>query len=679
MNPLARFFYRHAQRKAPTTHKRCYPKIEILEDRSVPSNVPASTLAIDITGSTVTQSSNNITATATLGTSGNFTATATGSPTPTLALLSTSPALPRGMGYNSNSGRLSWPGNLSFTSLGDYTLTFQASNSSASPVTQIVTFVVTSTSPQMPSTGSATFTLGTPGSYQVTATGTPAPTFSVPSGSLPTGVNLSSSGLLTSTALTPGGTYNFTITATNGVAPDATESFTLTVDQAVHFTSKSSTGFTVGNLGSYQVTASGSPAPTFAVTGGTLPSTVNLSSTGLLSGTPTDAGTYNFTITATSSAGTATQNFTLTVSAQSAINISGNTVTQNGNNITATVTLGTSGNFSVTATGSPTPSLTLLSSSPALPGGFGFNANLGNFYWPADLSANTAGNYTLTFQANNGVDAPVQQTVLLQIQGTTGTAPTIAGPDTTSSTPVLAALGTAGHFNVTVTGGTPSATLTLTSSPALPNGLAFNPNNGKFSWPGNLSASLAGNLYTLTFTADNGVSPDATLVVYWQIANPQLLAGPANTNPNAKSLTQAQLKPIVNAAIKLWQKAGISSIQTALLRSASITIGNLQGTGELADTANGKIVIDATADGDGWYIDKSPLANKGFTRITGTSQYVAKSGPASKEVDLLTVVMHEMGHILGLSDLDPSLYPNQLMTETLGVGIRRLPSTYSVS
>ena len=43
-------------------------------------------------------------------------------------------------------------------------------------------------------------------------------------------------------------------------------------------------------------------------------------------------------------------------------------------------------------------------------------------------------------------------------------------------------------------------------------------------------------------------------------------------------------------------------------------------------------------------------------------------------MDLLTVVMHEMGHVLGLDDTHGSGNVNDLMYESLGSGIRRLPT-----
>ena len=87
------------------------------------------------------------------------------------------------------------------------------------------------TAPAVTSAAAATFATGIAGSFQVVATGYPAPTFSA-SGTLPAGVTLSTGGLLSGTpAAGSAGTYVLTVTATNGINPAATQAFTLTVAQ----------------------------------------------------------------------------------------------------------------------------------------------------------------------------------------------------------------------------------------------------------------------------------------------------------------------------------------------------------------------------------------------------------------------------------------------------------------
>ncbi len=80
--------------------------------------------------------------------------------------------------------------------------------------------------PSITSAASTTFTEGTPGSFTVTATGSPAPTLTE-SGSLPAGVSFTGN-QLTGTP-SQAGNFSITFTAQNGVSPNATQSFTLTV------------------------------------------------------------------------------------------------------------------------------------------------------------------------------------------------------------------------------------------------------------------------------------------------------------------------------------------------------------------------------------------------------------------------------------------------------------------
>ncbi|MEO8101611.1 MAG: Ig domain-containing protein [Betaproteobacteria bacterium] len=82
------------------------------------------------------------------------------------------------------------------------------------------------------------------------------------------------------------------------------------------FTSVPTTNFTVGIPGSFIVTASGSPTPTFALTG-TLPPGISFNAaSGLISGVPTTPGSYPLVITASNGA-TTSQMFTLVVTSSS--------------------------------------------------------------------------------------------------------------------------------------------------------------------------------------------------------------------------------------------------------------------------------------------------------------------------------------------------------------------------
>lgn len=91
----------------------------------------------------------------------------------------------------------------------------------------------TPVAPGITSAASMTFTTGQAGSFTVTTAGTPTPSLSE-SGALPAGVSFTDNGDGTATfsgtpAAGAGGSYPITITAANGVSPEATQSFTLTV------------------------------------------------------------------------------------------------------------------------------------------------------------------------------------------------------------------------------------------------------------------------------------------------------------------------------------------------------------------------------------------------------------------------------------------------------------------
>jgi YVTN family beta-propeller protein len=266
-------------------------------------------------------------ATYTVGNLGSFTVTATGIPTPTL---SESGALPMGVMFTASTGILA--GTPAAGTAGSYPITFNAGNGVGSNFVQNFTLTVSQANqaPMITSPAATTFTVGTTGTFTVTATGSPKPTLSE-SGTLPMGVmfNTSTGVLSGMPAAGTGGTYAITFTAGNGVGSNATQSFTLTVDQAPAITSAANTAFTVGVAGSFTVTATGFPKPTLSETGA-LPSGVTFRpSTGVLGGTPAanTMGTYPITFTATNALGSnAVQNFTLTISSGSNLKISPTTV-----------------------------------------------------------------------------------------------------------------------------------------------------------------------------------------------------------------------------------------------------------------------------------------------------------------------------------------------------------------
>src|SRR5271157_4252693 len=102
-------------------------------------------------------------------------------------------------------------------------------SSSVSPIDPTV-----NQAPAITSANNAAFTVGQAGSFTITTTGYPTAAITE-TGSLPTGVTFTDNANGTATlAGTPqegtAGTYSLTLTAANGISPNATQSFTLTVN-----------------------------------------------------------------------------------------------------------------------------------------------------------------------------------------------------------------------------------------------------------------------------------------------------------------------------------------------------------------------------------------------------------------------------------------------------------------
>ena len=136
----------------------------------------------------------------------------------------------------------------------------------------------------------------------LTASGGSTPlTWSVSAGSLPTGITLApTTGVLSGTP-TASGTASFTIKITDFATRTATKDATLTVVAAPSVTSAAPASGVVGTAYSTTFTSSGGTAPNvWSVSVGSLPAGLTLNpSTGVLSGTPTSAGTTDFTVKVT--------------------------------------------------------------------------------------------------------------------------------------------------------------------------------------------------------------------------------------------------------------------------------------------------------------------------------------------------------------------------------------------
>ncbi len=209
------------------------------------------------------------------------------------------------------------------------------------------------TTPVITSADSATFTAGNAGTFQIVANSASPTTFSE-TGTLPSGVSLSPAGLLSGTpAPGTGGSYPVTVTASDGLLTQTTQSFTLIVEGPPAITSSDSATFTVGQPGTFLVTSAGVPTPALSEIG-ILPAGVtftdNNDGTATLAGTPgpgTDGAYSIATIAINGTNPPALQTLTLTVDQTPSFT----------SDEQAGFTLGQSGSFTVSTTGYPAPAL----------------------------------------------------------------------------------------------------------------------------------------------------------------------------------------------------------------------------------------------------------------------------------------------------------------------------------
>ncbi|QNM82992.1 cadherin-like domain-containing protein [Sphingomonas sabuli] len=154
-------------------------------------------------------------------------------------------------------------------------------------------------------------------------------------------------------------------------------------------------------------------------------------------------------------------------------------------------------------------------------------------------------------------------------------------------------------------------------------------------------------------------------------------AGSPDDATTSHDLTQAQLDAVIDAAIQRWADTGASDEQLAAMRAATISVADMTGV-YLATSNAGTITIDSNGAGHGWFVDGTPGDDSEFGG-SGTSLTAIAGSGADGAMDLLTVVMHELGHQVGLGDSYQSGDAGSLMYGYANVGERRLPGAGDVA
>ncbi len=420
----------------------------------------------------------------------------------------TAGSLPAGLSLNASTGALTGTP----TAGGAFSFTITATDTASATGNKAYSVTVAAPTISFSPTTLTAGTVGSAYSQSISGSGGTAPygSYIVKTGALPAGLSLSSGGVVSGTP-TAGGTFTFTVQGTDsstGTGPYSATSSTISLTigaPTLSFTPTTLTGGTVGVAYSQSISGSGGTAPygSFTLASGSLPPGLSLGSGGTVSGTPTAAGTYTFTVSAQDSStgsgpysGTSST-ISLTIGAPTlSLSPGAGALTAASRGSAYSQTFSTSGGTSPytysIAAGSLPAGLTLssggvLSGTPTVEGNFSFTVTATDSSGGTPYSTSQA--YTLTVNpplpVANAVSATVaynssNNAITLNITGGAATSVTVAsaashGTATASGTSITYTP-TAGYsgsdsFTYTATnasGTSAAATVTITVNPQAP-------------------------------------------------------------------------------------------------------------------------------------------------------------------------------------------------------------------
>ncbi|CAD6556740.1 hypothetical protein LMG27952_06182 [Paraburkholderia hiiakae] len=472
---------------------------------------------------------------------------------------------------------------------GSDVFTYTASNGSGTSASATVTVTVNAPTLSISPATLTAPTVGTAYSETIVAGGGNAPyTFSIVSGSLPIGLSLNANTGVLSGTPTASGSASFTVKATDSStgtgAFSVMQAYTVVINPAaLTLTPSTLSAGTYGAPYSQTLTASGGTAPyTYSLTAGALPTGLSLSPTGVLAGTPTAAGTFNFTVQARDgNSMVGSQSYSLAINSV-ALPVAGS--------VAANVAYNSSGNtIALNLAGGAAASVAVASAASH---GTAIASATSITYTPRTGYAGTD-SFTYTATNSSGTSAPATVTITvgaptLSITPATLTAPTVG----VAYSQTLTASGGNAPYTYSIALGTLPAGLSLDAATGVLSGTPSAAGTSSFtvaatdSSTGPAGAAATQRAYTVTVNASTVVPAAPAVTVTTQ----------SNTAVTIHATTNASGGPFTAIAIASAPKTGTAAVSglDIVYTPASTSSGNVGFTYTIANSAGVSAPIAVT-------------------------------------------------------------------------------------
>ena len=569
----------------------------------------------------------------TAGTAYSTTLQASGGTTPYSWSVSAG-TLPAGLSLAASTGVISGTP----TAAGTVSFTVQVKDAANNTGTKALSIAVAAAAqpPTVTTTSLPGGTAGTAYSTTLQASGGTTPySWSVSAGTLPAGLSLvASTGVISGTP-TAAGTASFTVQVTDAANNSGTKALSIAVAAAAQpptVTTTSLPGGTAGTAYSTTLQASGGTTPySWSVSAGTLPAGLSLAaSTGVISGTPTAAGTASFTVQVKDAANnTGTKALSIAVAAAAQPPTVTTTSLPGG-------TAGTAYSTTLQASGGTTPYSWSVSAG-TLPAGLSLVASTGVI----SGTPSTAGTVSFTVQVTDAANNTGTKALSIAV------AAAVTPVQITTGSVLAGQVGVAYSTMIQATGGTTPYSWSV-SSGALPAGLALAPatgtisgtptTSGSFSFTAKVTDSTLPSAQTATkaFNITIAAAPNPVQITNSSVPSGQVgtsysttLTATNGTTPYSWSITSGALP----AGLTLTAATGTISGSPTTTGTSNFTV-KVTDSGSPATTASASFSITVVSGSShsvllnwtaspsagvtGYNIYRSATSGAGYTKINSS-------------------------------------------------------------